>query len=69
MIRSQWRIQDFPEVGAPTLQEFCPNFPKTAWNWNNLGLQKFHYVDPPLEACENVAIVHVLLTLLWQMEP
>ena len=30
----QWRIQDFPEVGAPTLQrganiEFCQNFPKT----------------------------------------
>ena len=35
----QWRIQDFPEVGAPTLGEggrqhmILPNFPK---NWKNL---------------------------------
>ena len=37
----QWRIQDFPKEGAPTLQgganiRFCQNFPKTAWNWKNL---------------------------------
>ena len=39
--RPQWRIQNFPEVGAPTLQgganiRFCQIFPKTAWNWKNL---------------------------------
>ena len=32
---NQWRIQDFPEEGAPTLKgganiRFCQNFPKTA---------------------------------------
>ena len=37
----QWRIQDFPKVGAPTVQEganiqFCQMFPKIAWNWKNL---------------------------------
>ena len=37
----QWRIQDFPEEGAQTLQGganiwFCQIFPKTAWNWKNL---------------------------------
>ena len=38
----QWRIQDFPEEGAPTPQGganiwFRHIFPKTAWNWKNLG--------------------------------
>ena len=38
----QWRIQDFSEVGAPTLQSgganirFCQIFIKTAWKWKNL---------------------------------
>ena len=39
----QWRIQDFPRGGAPTLGGggvadiwFCQIFPKTAWNWKNL---------------------------------
>ena len=37
----QWRIQDFPEVGSPTLGgggniRFCKICPKTAWNWKNL---------------------------------
>ena len=38
---SQWRIQDFPEEGAPTLKEaiIWPFFPKTAWNWKNLDPQ------------------------------
>ena len=43
-VPQQWRIQDFPEVGAPTPQgganiRFCQNFPKTAWNWKNLDPQ------------------------------
>ena len=38
----QWWIQDFPEEGAPTPRgganiRFCHIFPKTAWNWKNLG--------------------------------
>ena len=37
----QWRIQDFPEEGAPTPRgganiRFCQIFPKTALNWKNL---------------------------------
>ena len=37
----QWRIQDFPEVGALTFRgrqhTILPKFPKkTAWNWKNL---------------------------------
>ena len=55
----QWRIQDFLEEGAPTLQgganiRFCQIFPKTAWNWKNSDPRggarpKFYYVDPPLQ--------------------
>ena len=54
----QWRIQDFPEEGAPTPQgganiRFCQNFPKTAWNWKNLDPQGGRAsltppLDPPL---------------------
>ena len=43
----QWRIQNYPEVGAPTLGggganiQFCQIFPpKTAWNWKNLDLRR-----------------------------
>ena len=38
----QWRIQDFPEGGAPTAKVGAPTYyfrqfsPKTAWNWRNL---------------------------------
>ena len=37
----QWRFQDLPEVGKPTLlgapiYDIAKNFPKTAWNWKNL---------------------------------
>ena len=42
--RVQWRIQDFPKMGAPTLGgtniRFCQIFPKTAWNWKNLDPQE-----------------------------
>ena len=41
--RNHWRIQDFPEKGAPTAGgrgganiRICQIFPKTAWNWKNL---------------------------------
>ena len=45
-LRLQWRTQDFPEMGAPTLGGggsfanilFCQNFAKkTAWNWKKFG--------------------------------
>ena len=38
----QWRIQDFPDGGAPTSKVGAPThylvkfFPKTAWKWKNL---------------------------------
>ena len=38
----QWRIQDFPEVGAPIPKVEVPTyylakiFPKTAWKWKNV---------------------------------
>ena len=37
----QWRIQDFPEEGAPTLRGGYQHtiLPKTAWNWKNLNPQ------------------------------
>ena len=54
---TQWRIQDFPEEGAPTPQgganiRFCQNFPKTAWNWKNLdpqGRGSASLAPPPLD--------------------
>ena len=47
----QWRIQDFPEVGTPSLQGganilFCQIFPKTAWNWKNLDPQGASFALP-----------------------
>ena len=58
---SQWRIQDFPEEGAPTLQggrqhTILPNFPKNCIKLKEFGppgggaRPKFYYVDPPLAA-------------------
>ena len=41
-IDTQWRIQDFPDGGAPTSQVGTPTYyfaqflPKTAWKWKNL---------------------------------
>ena len=38
----QWRIQDFPDGGAPTSKVGAPTYylakflPKTAWKWKNL---------------------------------
>ena len=57
----QWRIQDFPEEGAPTLQGGCqhtilPNFPKNCMKLKEFGppgggaRPKFYYVDPPLHS-------------------
>ena len=43
-IQLQWRIQDSPQEGVPTLREgggsnirFCQIFPKTAWKWEHFG--------------------------------
>ena len=57
-MRSQWRIQDFPEVGAPNLQgapthDFAKFPPKNCMKLNEFGPRggerlKFYYVDPPL---------------------
>ena len=54
-VEFQWRIQDYSEVGAPTLRgvaniQFCQNFPKTAWNWKNLDPQG--YASPLRSAIE-----------------
>ena len=58
LICSQWRIQDFPEEGAPTLQggrqhTILPNFPKNCMKLKEFGpgggaRPKFYYLDPPL---------------------
>ena len=62
----QWRIQDFPEEGAPTPQgganiQFCQNLPKTGWNWKNLdpqgGASLAPALDPPLK-CQQVPEIH-----------
>ena len=60
----QWRIQDFPEVGEPTLQggrqhTILPNFPKNCMKLKEFGppggaRPKFYYVDPRLEINEHV---------------
>ena len=57
----QWRIQDFPEEGAPTPQggggrqhTILPKFPKNCMKLKEFGppgrgaRPKFYYVDPPL---------------------
>ena len=59
---TQWRIQDFPEVGAPTLRgggrqhTNLSKFPKNCMKLKEFGpgggrgaaRPKFYYVDPPL---------------------
>ena len=64
MLHLQWRIQDFPEVEAPTLEgrgraniQFCQIFPKKRKIeriWTG-GRPKFYYVDQPLI----LIIIHV----------
>ena len=52
----QWRIQDFPEMRAPTLggggHTMLPKFPKNCMKLKEFGpggvRPKFYYVDPPL---------------------
>ena len=49
----QWRIQDFPEEGAP-IQEganilFAKIFPKTAWKWRNVAQKGAHILHAPLD--------------------
>ena len=53
----QWRIQDFPEVGAPTLRGGAPtydfaNFSQKCMKLKEFGPPwggtKFYHVDPPL---------------------
>ena len=63
--RCQWRIQDFPEEGAPTLQRGAPTydfakFPQKLheieriWPPGGGGARpKFYYVDPPLAVVPN----------------
>ena len=53
---NQWRIQDFPEEGAPTPKSaiILPFFlPKTAWKWKNLdggGGRVARVPDAPLRS-------------------
>ena len=50
---SQWRIQNFPEEGAPTIRVWTPTYyfvqlsPKTAWKWKNLDREEGHPWRPP----------------------
>ena len=51
----QWQIQDFPEVGAPTLQggrqhTILPNFPKNCMELKEFGPwgRPLHPLDLPL---------------------
>ena len=53
---SQWRIQDFPMVGTPTLQDapthdfakFSQKLHEIERIWTGRGAgPKFYYVDPP----------------------
>ena len=51
-MKLQWRIQDFPEEGAPTMGEstFCFDqfSPKTAWKWKKIGPRGCTPLDPPV---------------------
>ena len=46
----QWRIQHFPQTGAPTpnLVLFCKFLPKTAWKWKNSDHPKGGIPGSPL---------------------
>ena len=74
--RPQWRIQDFPEEGAPTLQGGCqhtilPNVPQKCMKLKEFGpggggaRPKFYYVDLPLlhnSSCRNVMFLPVCMS-------
>ena len=51
----QWRIQDFPHVGAPTQKNllFCNYFAKNCMKWKNLdpGGVPGAPLDPPMLNC------------------
>ena len=62
--RLQWRIQDFPEEGAPTLQAGEPTYDfakfsqklheiERIWTPRGGARPKFYYVDPPLDWFKN----------------
>ena len=63
IMQLQWRIQDFPEGGAWTLQGAWTRqiFPKTAWNRKNLDAQGGACVPhaPPRSA--NELVITILL--------
>ena len=65
----QWRIQDFPEVRAPTSRgrqhTILPNFPqKTAWNWKNLDPGRGHVPrTPPPRSVDERVFCAVFLSL------
>ena len=62
--KDQWRIQDFPEVGAPTIQR-TPTYNLAKFSqklyeigriwtpWKGGWSPKFYYVDPPLKQTDN----------------
>ena len=65
----QWRIQDFLDVGAPTLRgegganiRFCQIFLKTAWNWNNLNAEGGGRSSRPLYIRQCNAYFHSEIT-------
>ena len=67
----QWRIQDFPEEGAPTPQgganiRICRFFPKTAWNWKNLDPQGGRASPaPPLRSATDLVIM--MRDTIWKL--
>ena len=74
----QWRIQDFPEVGAPTPQggrqhTILPKFPKNCMKLKEFGPRggarpKFYYVDPPLVYDIIVYYVQVYYVIMYDVK-
>ena len=63
---NQWRIQDFPEWGAPTAKVGAPTYyfgqfsPKTAWNWRNLDWEGGRIPGAPLGSANAVNVFYDL---------
>ena len=71
-VQDQWRIQDFPDGGAPTPNwDYFANFlPKTAWKWKNLdplGRWVARPWRPPLRSAnEDIPLEYLQQTLKFE---
>ena len=71
LVRDQWRIQDFPEVGAPTLgagrqHKILPNFPINCMKLKEFGPLRASLaspLDPPMVTCN--LVYNISLTLAF----